>query len=76
MKTDNSTVQTRKNEERFITSDPCKMQGYYLAKDLYKTWQEDFIDEDTDEVVTVDRREALRTVVVVLPDENRQLNLF
>lgn len=42
-------TETRKTEQRYITSDPVKMLNMYLAKSVYKTWNEDFIDEDTNE---------------------------
>jgi hypothetical protein len=40
-------VETRKNEIRYVTSDPSKMLNKYLAKRVIKTWEESFIDEDT-----------------------------
>ena len=33
----------------------------YLAKGVYKTWNEDFIDEDTQETITIERNELLFT---------------
>ena len=35
-------IETRKTEQRYITSDPAKMLNMYLAKGVYKTWNEDF----------------------------------
>lgn len=52
-------IQTRKDEVRFTTSDPKRMFGKFLAKRVLKTWKEDFIDESTGEVVTIDRNEVL-----------------
>lgn len=52
-------IETRKTEQRYITSDPQKMLNMYLAKRVLKTWTEDFIDEDTQEVVSIERNEVL-----------------
>lgn len=52
-------IETRKTEERYITSDPRKMLNMYLAKRVLKTWTEDFVDEDTGEVVSIERNEVL-----------------
>jgi len=52
-------VETRKNEERYVTSDPRKMLNKYLSKKVLKTWTEDFIDEDTGETVSIERNEIL-----------------
>lgn len=34
-------------------------RGKYLSKNALKTWQEDFIDEDTGEVVSIERNEVI-----------------
>lgn len=52
-------IETKKNEERYITSDPHKMLNMYLAKRVLKTWTEDFVDEDTGQVVSIERNEVL-----------------
>lgn len=52
-------IETRKNEERYVTSDPRKMLNMYLAKRVLKTWIEDFVDEDTGETVSIERNEIL-----------------
>ena len=54
-------IETRKTEQRYVTSDPAKMLNMYLAKDVYKTWNEDFIDEATQETITIERNELLFT---------------
>lgn len=54
-------IETRKTEQRYVTSDPAKMLNMYLAKGVYKTWNEDFIDEDTQETITIERNELLFT---------------
>lgn len=52
-------VETRKTEKRYVTSDPKKMLNMYLAKHVLKTWEESFIDEDTGEMVNIERNEVL-----------------
>lgn len=54
-------IETRKTEQRYVTSDPTKMLNMYLSKSVYKTWSEDFIDEDTQETITIERNELLFT---------------
>ena len=43
----------------FRTSDPEKMLGNYLPNAVYKYWTEDFTDEDTGEVVSIQRKTLL-----------------
>lgn len=52
-------IETKKNEERYVTSDPRLMLNKYLAKRVLKTWTEDFVDEDTGKVVSIERNEVL-----------------
>lgn len=53
-------TKTRKDAQIFTVTDPADAIGYYLAEDLTKTWQEDFADGDTGEVVTINRREIIK----------------
>jgi hypothetical protein len=41
------------------TANPKTMLYKYLAEDVCKTWTEDFIDEDTKELVSIERKEKL-----------------
>lgn len=50
---------TRKNEIRFRTSIPADMHNKFLAERVLKGWKEDFTDEDTGEVVSIERNEVL-----------------
>lgn len=43
----------------FRTSDPKEMLGKYMPKHAVKTWTEDFCDEDTDEVVSIERNQIV-----------------
>ncbi|NCB44017.1 MAG: RNA polymerase subunit sigma [Clostridia bacterium] len=54
--------QTRHSEIRQATSDPNVMLGLYIAAPVYKTWIEDFVDEVSGEVVSIDRKELLFSV--------------
>ena len=49
--------------------------GRRLAARVLKTWTEDFVDEDTGEVVTIERNEIILERDVVLDEENIQLIL-
>lgn len=54
-------ILTRKDEIRYITSNPKKMLGRFIARDVIKTYKEDFVDQSTGQVVSVDRNEVLFT---------------
>ena len=55
----NEKIQTRKDEVRFKTSDIRRIIGKYLAANVLRTWNEDFVDDETGEVVTIERNEIL-----------------
>ncbi|WP_321331920.1 RNA polymerase subunit sigma [uncultured Bacteroides sp.] len=52
-------IETRKTEERIITSDPKELLNKYLSKRVLNTYTENFIDEATGEVTSVERNEIL-----------------
>lgn len=52
-------IVTKKDEIRFFTSDPKQMLNKWLPEGITKKWTEDFLDEDTKEVVSVERSERL-----------------
>lgn len=52
-------IETKKDEVKFTTSDPQKMLNMYLSKRVLKPWVEDFVDEDSGEVVSIERNEVL-----------------
>lgn len=52
-------INTRKDEVRYVTDDPKKMLGKWLPNDILQKWTEDFLDEDTGEVVTIERSQKL-----------------
>jgi hypothetical protein len=57
--TEKKTIETRKDEVRLSTSDPHEMINKYLAERLLRGWEEDFVDEDSGEVVTIERHEVI-----------------
>lgn len=52
-------IKTRMSELSFWTSDPEEMQGKYLAENLDTVWNEDYIDQESGAVVTVERHQPL-----------------
>lgn len=52
-------IETRKDEVRVVTADPHEMLNKYLSKKVLKTWVEDFVDQDTGEVVNIERNEVV-----------------
>lgn len=50
-----------------------KISGRKLAARVLKTWVEDFVDEDTGEVVSIDRNEVLLERDSILTDEDIQM---
>lgn len=55
----NTTVESRKTEIRYVTSDPAKMLGKWVARRALRIWTEDFVDEDTGKTVSIERNEIL-----------------
>lgn len=53
------SVESRKTEIRYITDDPSKMLGKWVARRAFKTWTEDFVDGDTGQVASIERNEIL-----------------
>ena len=52
-----------------------KASGRKLAARVLRTWVEDFVDEDTGEVVSIDRNEVLLERDTVLTDEDIEMIL-
>ena len=57
----------------FRTSDPKEMLGKYLSHHVKKTWMEDFIDEDTNEVVSIERSEVVVQRGFITQDKLQQI---
>ena len=52
-------METKFNEIITCTSDLEEMKNQFLAERLLRSWNEDFVDEDTGDVVTIQRNEIL-----------------
>lgn len=50
---------TRKGEIRFTTSELKRCLNKYIAKPVYRKWNEDFVDKGTGEVISIERQELL-----------------
>lgn len=55
----NERTETRKDEIRYRTADTRRMVGRYFADRVCKKWQEEIIDRETGEAITIDRTEIL-----------------
>ena len=55
------------------TSDPKVLLFKYLVKPLYRTWMEDYTDEDTGEVVSIERSELVAGVGQIGQNELQQI---
>ena len=74
---DPEDLQTRLNQEIITTSDPRKMLGMYTAKRVLRTWTEDFIDQDTGELVTIERNDVIMERGVLLtPEQVSELSFY
>jgi len=67
-----------KHEQTIITTSNIEeMKGFYLAERLFRTWKENFVDEDTGETVEIQRKEHLFSKGTLLDNEMlSQLNFF
>lgn len=70
-------TRTRKDATTFTVTDAGEAIGYYLAEDLTKTWQEEFSDGDTGEIVTINRQEIIkRRGELITPELASSLNFY
>ena len=54
-----SEVITRKSEILITSSEPAELRNKFLAKRLLRTWTEDFVDNQSGEVITIERSEVI-----------------
>lgn len=52
-------MQTRKDETIITTTDPSEMLGKYLVNPIFRKWYEPFIDDDSGELIEVERHEIV-----------------
>lgn len=70
-------IKTRKNERVISTLNPKEMLNMFLKEDIMKKWTEDFIDDDTKEVVSIERCELLfRKGTLVDQDVQQGINFY
>lgn len=46
--------------KKFRSSDPAIINGKWLDEDMVKTWTEDFIDDDTKQIISIERKELIK----------------
>jgi hypothetical protein len=70
-------LETKFDEVIITTSKVDEMKGKYIAERLLRTWKEDFVDEDTSEVVAIERNEIIFEKGAFLsPDNLSQINFM
>lgn len=52
-------IESRKSEIRYVTDNPPRMLGKWVARRALRTWTENFVDKDSGETVSVERNEVL-----------------
>ena len=60
----------------FRTNDPKKMIGKYLPNPVKKTWIEDFVDEDTGDINSIERSEIIMKGGIEITRDNVQELMF
>jgi hypothetical protein len=72
-----SNLKTRHEEKRFKTSNLEEAKGLFTAERVLRTWKQDFVDEDTAEVVSIDRNEIILDRGTLLDSEKiSSLNFY
>ena len=61
---------TLQKKSKFQNQDLKKVQGRKLAARVLNTWHEDFVDEDTGEVVSIERNEIILDRDTILDKDN------
>lgn len=69
-------IETRADEVIISSLDPKELTGKYLTKNLCRTWTEEFIDQDTNEKVTVKRSEIILNKGTLLGNDTMSTVLF
>lgn len=65
-------IETREDEIRYRTDDTRRMIGKFTASRVFKTWKEDVIDQETGEVLTIERNELLIEAGKYIDEETAQ----
>ena len=70
-------LKTRFDEFRWRTLEPSQMLNRYLVEPATRVWKEDFIDEDTKEIATVERKEVIEPAgTLITQDVLARLQFF
>lgn len=70
-------MKTKFNDNVFETSDLSQIQNKYLSERVLRSWMEDFVDEDSGEVVSIQRHEVLFEKGILLDSHTiSELNFY
>ena len=70
-------IQTRKNEVIITTSDPREMLDHYTVNSVCRTWEDDYHDADTGEIITINRSEVIvEPGTLITKDTIAQIQFF
>lgn len=74
---DPENFKTRGNERIIKTLDVKEMLGMYTTQNVVKKWTEDYLDEDTNETISIERTEILfRAHTEVTQDVQQKINFY
>ncbi len=62
-------VETRKSEIRYRTVDTARMRNKYIARNVTRTWKENFLDKDTGKTVEIDHHQVLFEKGTLITDD-------
>lgn len=69
-------MDTKKNEIIICTSEPSEMIGKYTAERVVRGWTEEFVDEDTGDIVPIERKEVIMDRGTFLENEKISTIMF
>ena len=69
-------MKTKKEEVKITTNEVDILAGKYLSKNLLRGWKEKFVDEDSGEVVEVERNEIIYPIGTYLGNDEISKILF
>lgn len=70
-------MKTKHEQVIITTSDLSEMKGKFLAERLRRSWKEDFVDEESGEVVSIERHELLFEMGTLLdPNTITEINFM
>lgn len=69
-------IRTFRHERSFTTDDIKMMKDLYVKENIVKKWTENFVDEDTGEVVEIERNEILLARGTLIQGDELQTIMF